>query len=237
MSTTPYAVWKDDGSTLTWDHFHWDALAVPLTTMKKLKLPINNLSDALILPIADSMVTGAAGKTELEDGPVELTELTTLRNEARTALTTEIQAKEAWQTKRTDRRDKFKALRIGMRRYGNHAHNVYMGDKMQLQALGLDVVESTGAVGVVGAPQYLRSRPGQLAGSVELRWRTVRGRDFYVLECAENAAGPWEEVYTGNDAFALCEDLEGGKEYFFRVLAEGAVGPGPWSDITKSRAS
>ena len=223
MSTTPYAVWKDDGSTLTWDHFHWDALAVPLTSMKKLKLPINNLSDALILPIADSMVTGAAGKTELEDGPVALTDLTTLRNDARTALTTETQAKEAWQMKRTDRRDKFKALRIGMRRYGNHAHNVYMGDKMQLQALG--------------APQGLRSRPGKLEQSVELRWRTVRGRDFYVLECAETASGPWEEVYTGNDAFAVCEDLEGGKEYFFRVQAEGAAGPGPWSDITKSRAS
>jgi hypothetical protein len=237
MSTSQYVVWKEDGSTLTWDHFQWDTLAVLLTQMKPLKIPINNKSDALILPLADSMVAGAAGKTELEDGPVSLAELTTMRNEASAALTTEIQAKEAWHTKRTNRRDLFKVLRIGMRRYAIHAHNVYAGDKMQLQALGLDIVEITGTIGVPNAPQNLRSRPGLLAGTVELRWRTVRGRDFYVLECAENAAGPWEEVYTGNDAFAVCEDLEGGKEYFFRVLAEGSVGPGPWSDITKSRAA
>jgi hypothetical protein len=237
MSTSTVLLWKEDGSTLTWDHFSWDQVVFIPTTMKRLKLGINNKSKALVLQLTDSVIAGATGKAELADSPVTLADLTLLRTEAGTALTNAVQAKEAWLMKRSLNADKFKTLAVGLRRFANHAHNVYAGDKTQLAVLGLDVVEITGELGVLPAPTNLRSRPGLLDGTVRVRWKSVRGTDIYVLECAEAASGPWTEAYRGSMVSATCDELEPGKEYFFRVRAWGTAGPGALSDITKTRAA
>ena len=65
----------------------------------------------------------------------------------------------------------------------------------------------------------------------------MKGRDFYTSEVAEHSEGPWTEFYKGKAGNTTCEDLVSGKEYYFRVRAWGAAGPGTWSDITKTRAS
>jgi hypothetical protein len=87
------------------------------------------------------------------------------------------------------------------------------------------------------APTNLRSKPGLLDGSIDLNWPFVPGRDFYTAECGQSAAGPWTEVYKGKAGKTSCTDLTSGAEYFFRVRAWNASGPGAWSDITKRRAS
>jgi hypothetical protein len=59
----------------------------------------------------------------------------------------------------------------------------------------------------------------------------------YTEKCAESAVGPWTEVYKGKAGRTSCTGLTSGAEYFFRVRAWNAAGPGMWSDITKKRAS
>lgn len=128
-------------------------------------------------------------------------------------------------------------MRTDIKRFAEFANVVYSGNKLQLQAIGLDVVELGAPVGVLPAPGNLRTVGGMLDGTVGLRWSYTRGRDFYEAECAEAAAGPWTSFYRGKLTSGTCSGLEPGKEYFFRVRAHGPAGPGAWSDISAKRAS
>ena len=138
--------------------------------------------------------------------------------------------------KRTARIDAMAALRPAVKQYAMFAYAAFAGDKMQLQGLGLDVVDFPTPLGVLPAPTNVRSNLGLLDGTIIVRFNAVRGRKVYKLECAESADGPWTLSYEGTRASATCSGLVSGKEYFFRVRAVGTAGPGAWSDITKTRA-
>ncbi|HEY0549297.1 MAG TPA: fibronectin type III domain-containing protein [Verrucomicrobiae bacterium] len=234
MSTTSILRWKDDGSTMTWDHFSWDEV-VFRTNMKNLKIGLKE-RDPVILQLVGSIIAGATGNAALDNPPITLAELGTLKTTATTAFTEEIQAKEAWQAKRTARFNAMAELRPAVKQYATFAHAVFAGDKVQLQGLGLDVVEFTGLLGVLPAPTNVRSQPGLLDSTIIVRFNAVRGRSIYKLECAESADGPWTHGHEGNRTTATCSGLVSGKEYYFRVRAIGTAGPGAWSDITKTRA-
>jgi len=232
-----YLLWKDDGSTMTWDHFRWDEVVVPNHTMKNIKIPAAGKPDAMVPSIADTMIAGGTGKTELANAPVTLVQLGDQRDALNEALTAENQAKEAHLTARLARRDAARTLRVSMKCYALHASGVYKADPMSLQPLGLTVVEKSPAVGVLPAPTTFRARPGRLDQSIDLRWNPVPGRESHQLQCAESVDGPWSQVYQGKKAGASCTNLVSGKEYFFRVRAQSSTGPGAWSSVTNARAT
>jgi hypothetical protein len=203
--------------------------------MKNLRIGLKK-RDPVVLQLVGSIIAGATGNAALENPPISLAELGTLKTTATTAFTEEVQAKEAWLMKRTARIDAMAELRPAVKQYATFAYAAFAGDKMQLQGLGLDVVEITGLLGVLPAPTNIRSDLGPLDGTIVVRFNAVRGRKLYKLECAESADGPWTLSYEGTRASATCSGLVSGKEYFFRVRAVGTAGPGAWSDITKSRA-
>jgi hypothetical protein len=236
MSTTPL-LWKDDGTTMTWDHFHWDGVVVQNKNMKRVKDPTKGKKNPEVLPVTDSLITGATGKAELANSPVTLVELGDQREAAAEALTAENEARDAWLTARETTRGVFSTLRTSVNRFAMHANAVYMSDTVKLQALGLALFDSPTPTGVLPAPTNLRSRPGKLNECIDLLWNPVRGRESHELQIAESADGPWSEVYRGKKTRACAPDLIAGKLYFFRLRAHGAAGPGAWSDITSARAS
>ncbi len=236
MSTTPL-LWTNDGSTMTWDHFHWDGVVVHHTTMKRVKDPTKGKKNPDVLPLTDSLITGATGKAELASSPVTLVLLGDHREAASDALTAESEAKDAWLTARGATRNAFKTLRTSVNRFAMHANIVYMSDDVKLQALGLALVDSPTPAGILPAPTNLRSRPGKLNNCIDLLWKPVRGRESHELQRAESPDGPWTEIYRGKKTRACCPDLVAGKLYYFRLRAHGAAGAGVWSDITSARAS
>ena len=231
--------WKDEVSEMHWDAFSWDEVVPEQepTSMKRLKVGLNKKNDAGIVQLVDTIVTGATGKPELATPPVTLVALTAHGEDLTDAMSEEAQAKAAWIEKRSARRDKSKAARLDIRLFAQYAHTQFKGDKTKLNALGLDVVEFPGPLGVLPAPTNLRSPPGKMNDCIDLLWNAVRGRESHELQKAESANGPWTEVYRGKKTGACCQDLEPGKQYFFRVRAYGMSGPGAWSDITSARAS
>jgi hypothetical protein len=215
---------------------YWDGVEITLNPMKPLKLSFMR-KDPVLLQVTESIIAGATGNAALANPPVTLANLGTLRTAAADGMVDEAQGLESLQMKRTARRDAVQALRLAVKQYATYAYSMFGGNKQQLQGLGLDVVEVSGLLGILPAPQNVRSKPGQLFGTIDLRWQAVRGRSIYKLECAESAEGPWTVVYEGNRANTTCTDLVSGKEYFFRVHALGTAGPGTLSDITKARAA
>lgn len=222
---------------MTWDHFRRDDLVVPNNTMKNIKVPGAGKPDAMVPSIAATMIAGGTGKTELANAPVTLVQLGDQRDALNDAITAENQAKEAHLTARIARSNAARTLRVSMKCYALHASGVYKSDPESLQPLGVSVVEKAPAVGVLPAPTNVRSRPGRLDQSIDLRWNPVTGRESHQLQCPESADGPWTQVYQGKKAGASCTNLVSGKEYFFRVRAHGASGPGTWSSVTNARAS
>jgi hypothetical protein len=231
--------WKDQVTEMHWDAFSWDEVVPEQnhTLMKRLKLGLNKKNDAGIVQLTGTMVTGATGKPELTNPPVTLVELTGHGTTLGTAMDEEAAAKAAWLAKRSARETASQDARHAIRLYAQFAHTQFEGDKTKLNELGLGVIEIAGPLGTLPAPTNLRSRPGKLNECIDLVWKAVRGRESHQLERAEAADGPWTEVYRGKKSRACAADLIAGKEYFFRVRAHGAAGPGAWSDITKARAS
>ena len=205
--------------------------------MKRVKTGLSGKSDAAIIPLVSNMVTGATGKTEFDDCPISVADLGALVTTASDALSAESMTKDTLGVKRTERENAFKALREAVAQFADFARSFYKADKAKLQAVGLDVVESSGSVGVLPAPTNLRSKAGKLEGTIDLKWPLVVGRDFYTLECAQASTGPWTEVYKGKAGRTTCRGLTSGSEYYFRVRAWSPAGPGTWSDITNKRAS
>ncbi|HEY0549266.1 MAG TPA: hypothetical protein VGF13_06655 [Verrucomicrobiae bacterium] len=154
--------------------------------MKNLKIGLDQ-KDTDVLRLVASIIARATGKAVLDDAPITLAELGTLKTAAAMATTGEVQAKEAWLMKRTARQDAMGEVRVAVKQYATFAHAAFAGDKMQLQGLGLDVVEFPGLLGVLPAPTNLRSSTGLLDGTIIVRFNS--GRRIYKLECAENPAG------------------------------------------------
>lgn len=235
-----YRLWQDNESDLTWDHFSWDEVVPDIAvikTMKRVKTGITGKNDPTIIPLVNNMVTGATGKVEFDDCPMTPAALGALATAGTAAWQAEVSARETLALRVTERRNKFAEIRVGVAQFADFARSFYKADKAKLQAVGLDVVEPLGLVGVLPAPVTIRSKQGMLEGTIDVSWPLVVGRDFYTVECATSASGPFVETYRGKAGRTTCTGLTSGAEHFFRVRAWNSAGPGAWSDITKKRAS
>jgi hypothetical protein len=223
-----------------WNTGTWDEVLPKQKIPKRMQVKTNvsRISDAAVIQLGNNIIAGATGKTELADSPLTLAELQTLVTAGSTARNQESLANDAAALKLTARVEAMAELRAGINRYAEHADTVYDGDKLSLQAIGLDVRDPSVPLGPLPAPANLRSRSGAMEGTVELEWDAITyGRPQYFVECAQSASGPWTQVSSIRVARTVCGALTPGAEYFFRVRAQGAAGDSPWSDITKRRAS
>ncbi len=205
---------------------------------RKVKSGVRKKSEDEVVQLAENILASAAGKMELEDSPLTLVQLGTLKTSAVTAKDDESMAVGAVSLARTERREAFDALRLGIDAFAQYAGLVYKHDQAKLQAIYLDVTSTPAPTGPLAAPINLRSFVGEMEQSIRLEWNPTVGRDIYVVECAEDPNGPWTQVYIGKKSFAICSGLTSGAEYFFRVRAiGGSTGSSPWSDITRKRAA
>jgi hypothetical protein len=223
----------------TWNSGTWNEVLPDKKKIKRMqvKTRTHRLLDSEVVQLANNIIAGATGKTELASGPVTVAQLQTLTDDSVEKLNEEELADDALALTRTARQEKLRELRDGINRFAAFADSVYAGDKMQLQAVGLEVRNPALPLGLPSQPLNLRSEGGVLEGTINLVWRPVVGRPQYFAECASAADGPWTQVYTGRAAHTTCGGLTPGAEYFFRVRAHAVAGAGPWSDITKKRAS
>lgn len=123
---------------------------------------------------------------------------------------------------------------------GGYVQTVSNGDPEQITSAGFEMLAVPKPVGQLAAPQDVQAMVRAYPGSLELRYRGVRGRLAYQVYLCEGdplVEKNWQlHTITGKNRL-LFDGLESGKSYFFRVEALGAAGVSPVSDIASAKAA
>jgi hypothetical protein len=115
----------------------------------------------------------------------------------------------------------------------SYVENIANGDETKIMSAGFDVRKASTPVGEVDAPKGLLATEGKKTGEILCTWKTVKGAKSYNVE--HNAditnAETWKFAMSVTKATCTLTDLESGSRIWVRVLALGAAGEGPWSDV------
>lgn len=123
---------------------------------------------------------------------------------------------------------------------GGYVQTVSNGDPELITSAGFEMVASSKPKGLLSAPKDVVALTRPFPGSLELRFRGVRGRTAYQVYICEGA--PLDEkswrlhTVTGKTRL-LFDGLESDKVYFFRVVTLGAAGVSAVSDVTSAKAA
>ena len=123
---------------------------------------------------------------------------------------------------------------------GGYVQTVSNGDPELITSAGFEMVASSKPKGLLSAPKDVVALTRPFPGSLELRFRGVRGRTAYQVYICEG--DPLDQknwslhTVTGKNRL-LFDGLESGKVYFFRVETLGAAGVSAVSDMTSAKAA
>jgi hypothetical protein len=123
---------------------------------------------------------------------------------------------------------------------GGYVQTVSNGDPELITSAGFEMVASSKPKGILSAPKDVVALARPYPGSLELRFRGVRGRTAYQVYICEG--DPLDQknwslhTVTGKNRL-LFDGLESGKVYFFRVETLGAAGVSAVSDMTSAKAA
>lgn len=123
---------------------------------------------------------------------------------------------------------------------GGYVQTVSNGDPALITSAGFEMVASPKPKGVLPAPKDVLALVRSFPGSLELRFRGVRGRlayQIYICEGDPLDEKNWRLHTVTGKIRVLFDGLESGKTYFFRVEALGAAGVSPVSDIASAKAA
>lgn len=123
---------------------------------------------------------------------------------------------------------------------GGYVQTVSNGDPELITSAGFEMVASSKPKGVLPAPKDVLALVRSFPGSLELRFRGVRGRlayQIYICEGDPLDEKNWRLHTVTGKIRVLFDGLESGKTYFFRVEALGAAGVSPVSDIASAKAA
>jgi Fibronectin type III domain len=115
---------------------------------------------------------------------------------------------------------------------GRYIEGASKGDEAKIKSAGMDIKAAAAPIGTPQRPESIKATEGLKNGSVDLKWKAVRGARSYVVRITATVAdaSSWKQVLVVTKAAATIEGLTSGTLYWFQVAAVGAAGQGPWSD-------
>ncbi|HQX31543.1 MAG: fibronectin type III domain-containing protein [Flavobacteriales bacterium] len=158
------------------------------------------------------------------------------------ALDTAVQAYD-FSRSRLDKQDRdqaFVALKAMRADLGAYVQTTSGGDATLITSAGFEMEAGRQPLGLLNAPQNVRAVSTAYPGKVELRFNGVKGRLVYEVSiCAGDpkVEADWSLYTTTGKNRVSFTGLNSGKEYFFRVVALGAAGASPLSDVANAKAA
>ncbi|MBK8614626.1 MAG: fibronectin type III domain-containing protein [Flavobacteriales bacterium] len=132
----------------------------------------------------------------------------------------------------------FAALKLMIKELGGYVTALSAADKDLILSAGFEVEKSRQPIGKLPAPVDVRADVTLYPGRIDVRWKGVAGRSFYILEMREDVDGAqWEQVLLTTKNRYTAEGLTSNSLYSFRVTAMGAAGASPVSDFASAKAA
>ncbi len=132
----------------------------------------------------------------------------------------------------------FAALKLMIKELGGYVTALSAADKDLILSAGFEVEKSRQPIGKLPAPVDVRADVTLYPGRIDVRWKGVAGRSFYILEMREDVDGAqWEQVLLTTKNRYTAEGLTSNSLYSFRVTAMGAAGASPVSDYATAKAA
>jgi hypothetical protein len=202
-----------------------------------IKTALYKLIPVALLNLLRHVIAQLTGNTALAEPPVPLEDMTTAANQLETAIERAVNGS---QHDRAVRNTLVKKVRDILTKTANYVRATANGDIDILTSSGFDLAKVPERVGLPGAPQGLVVRPGELLGTIDLRWRRERGATSYkVMRSAldPSVEANWETVALTSTVHFTDTDLVGYKPYWYQVSAIGYAGEGAYSAIVMARAA
>jgi len=134
----------------------------------------------------------------------------------------------------------FRALKALVRELGGYVQANCNGNKDLILSTGFNTRRPSDPLGQLPAPQNLLALVTAYPGRLDVRWDAVKGRSAYQLYMTDkDPLDPtgWKLLLMSSKNRHAVEGLQSNTVYTFRVLAMGAAGTSPLSDIASAKAA
>ena len=130
-----------------------------------------------------------------------------------------------------------KAMRADL---GGYVQTTSTGDQELITSAGFETEKARQPIGQLPAPADVRALVRPYPGSLEVRWKGVKGRLSYQLFLCSGdpkVEANWQLHATTGKNRLMVDALDSNVTYFFRAVALGAAGFSPVSDVASAKAA
>lgn len=201
----------------------------PKKPMAKVKLELQDKSDASLLVFAQTHITDMTGNANYPTPAPTAAVFDPLVAAYSAKLEASDQAQAAARTATLEKDAARAALEAALSERGDYVQQASGGDEVKILSAGFQVRAQPTPVGQLPAPVDFLPTMGDLAGEIDCTWSAVKGARSYLLEWHEHTVQTgWSQAFPTKSRHAVT-GLVSGKTYVFRVAAIGTAGPGPYS--------
>lgn len=201
------------------------------TLLYFVKLALTGLSPAKLVERARAIVKALTGNADFTTPTPTLAAVTAATDALETADAAVLNNGGKQDYLARDQREQ--ELRDLLTLLGSYVQVTSGGDPEKILSAGYATRKPAEPVGPMAQVGDLQATANKLAGVIDLRWNSVRGRMFYEGQSNIgdiNLEADWTALVNQSSNTYQVKGLTSGKAYSFRVRAVGAAGPGPWSD-------
>lgn len=133
----------------------------------------------------------------------------------------------------------FVDLRDMMHDYAASVQALSGGEREKIESMGIAVRRAPHPLGPLAAPGNLRAKVSPYPQTVDLLWGGVAGRGSYSVygTTTPDVESSWVLLGNTTKNRFRAEGLKSDVPYYFRVVALGAAGNSPASDVAKAKAA
>jgi hypothetical protein len=200
--------------------------------MAQIKVGVDKMSVPTEIQFARQVVLDMTSNPNFASPAPALAAITSAATALETAYNTAQTARQNAKTQTSIAQAKKAALDLLLMQEASYIQNVTAGDKAKIESSGFSVRNPATPIGNLPAPTDVELAPSRNSGTVDMKWRGVRGADSYIVERALDSSGKllWGTALTTTKSKATVNSMVSGSKYWFRVAGIGAAGQGAWSD-------
>ncbi|MBK9249757.1 MAG: fibronectin type III domain-containing protein [Ignavibacteria bacterium] len=198
--------------------------------MAKVRLDINSISVQGIITTAQTIANGLTNNPSFPTPSPAPSVLNAKAHEVDAASQEVESLKQLLKIKQSTLDAKRQELRGLVKQARNYVELASSGDETAILSAGMQVRAESTPVGLLLAPQNFSVMEGTNPGMVEMKWKSVKGSNSYIIERSTDppTSASWSAASVSTKSKFLLGGLNSGERLWFRVAAVNSAGTGAW---------